>query len=160
NPFLPIVNDWVTIDAVAAGNPRALEAAFRGLGAQHVAVSGRVVSARLPISALPLLESLANLRCAQPAYSATSAGSVISQGDRAMRADVARAALGLTGAGVTVGVLSDSFNCRGGAAADVATGDLSPVTVLQDEPGCGSGTEEGRAMLQIVHDVAPGAGLS
>ena len=160
NRFLPVANDLVTIDAVAAGDPRSLEADFRGLGAQHVKVSGRIVSARLPISAISMLESLANLRFAQPAYSATHAGSVTSQGDRAMRADVARAALGVTGAGVTVGVLSDSFNCRGGAAADVATGDLSPVTVLQDEPGCGSGTDEGRAMLQIVHDVAPGAGLS
>jgi hypothetical protein len=161
NRFLPVANDWVTIDAVAAGDPRALEADFRGLGAQHnIAVSGRVVSARLPISAISLLESLASLRFAKPAYSATNAGSVTSQGDRAMRADVARAALASPVAGVTVGVLSDSFNCRGGAAADVATGDLSPVTVLQDEPGCRSGTDEGRAMLQIVHDVAPGANLS
>src|SRR5207245_10856117 len=77
-----------------------------------------------------------------------------------MRADIARATVGVTGAGVTVGVLSDSFNCRGGAATDVATGDLSPVTVLLEEPGCSSGTDEGRAMLQIVHDVAPGAGLA
>jgi hypothetical protein len=160
NHFLPMGSDWVVIDAVAAGDPRALEADFRGLGAQHVGVSGRIVSARLPISVIPLLESLSNLRFAQPAYSATSVGLVTSQGDRAMHADVARATLGLSGAGVTVGVLSDSFNCRGGAATDVATGDLSPVTVFQDEPGCSSGTDEGRAMLQIVHDVAPGASLS
>src|SRR5207249_4167979 len=99
-------------------------------------------------------------RFAQPAYSATNAGRVTSQGDRAMRADIARATVGVTGAGVTVGVLSDSFNCRGGAATDVATGDLSPVTVLLEEPGCGSGTDEGRAMLQIVHDVAPSADLA
>ncbi len=31
------------------------------------------------------------------------------------------------------------------------------MTVLQEESGCASGTDEGRAMMQIVHDVAPGA---
>ena len=160
DPFLPAAHDWVTIDAVAAGDPGALAADLKGLGAQHVAVSGRIVSARLPIRTIPVLDILPTLRFAQPAYSATNAGLVTSQGDRAMRADMARATLGVTGAGVTVGVLSDSFNCRGGAVADVTTGDLSPVTVLQEEPGCGSGTDEGRAMLQIVHDVAPGADLA
>jgi hypothetical protein len=77
-----------------------------------------------------------------------------------MRADVARATFGVDGTGVTVGVLSDSFNCLGGAAADVASDDLSPVTVLQELPNCGTGTDEGRAMLQLVHDVAPGASLT
>src|SRR5215470_7594186 len=160
DPFLPASGDWVTIDAVAAGDPGSLAADLTGLGAQHVAVAGRVVSAHLPIRVIPQLETLATLRFAQPAYSATNAGRVTSQGDHAMRADTARATFGVTGAGVMVGVLSDSFNCRGGAATDVANGDLSPVTVLQEEPGCGSGTDEGRAMLQIVHDVAPGAGLA
>src|SRR5438093_7686972 len=160
DPFHPAADDWVTIDAVAAGDPGALAADLTGLGAQHVAVAGRIVSARLPIPAIPLLDTLASLRFAQPAYSATNGGLVTSQGDRAMRADIARATFGVTGAGVRVGVLSDSFNCRGGAATDVTNGDLSPVTVLLEEPGCSSGTDEGRAMLQIVHDVAPGAGLS
>src|SRR5690349_21064338 len=72
--------------------------------------------------------------------------------------------LGVTGAGVTVGVLSDSFDYLGGAAADEASGALPPasqVTVLKDlpNPNNPAGTDEGRAMMQIVHDVAPGASL-
>ena len=104
DPFLPAADDWVTIDAVAAGDPGALAADLTGLGAQHVAVAGRIVSARLPIPTIPLLDTLASLRFAQPAYSATNVGLVTSQGDRAMRADIARATFGVTGAGVRVGV--------------------------------------------------------
>ena len=91
-----------------------------------------------------------------------SAGAVTSQGDAAMRADVARATFGVDGTGVTVGVISDSFNCLGGAEADVASGDLPPgVVVLAESPDCSVswGSDEGRAMMQIVHDVAPGATL-
>ena len=66
----------------------------------------------------------------------------------------------LNGTGITVGVLSDSFNCLGGASTDMTTGDLSPVTVIQENTICSNGTDEGRAMLQIVHDVAPGANLA
>src|SRR5262245_17006779 len=160
DPFIPAAGDWVVVDAVATGDPRALAADLGGLGARNVAVAGRIVSALLPIRAVSVLDTLVTLRFAQPAYSATHAGLVTSQGDRAMRADVARATFGVTGVGVKAGVMSDSFNCGCGAAADVASGDLSPVTVSQDEPGCASGTDEGRAMLQIVHDVAPGASLA
>jgi len=106
------------------------------------------------------MAALVNLQFARPAYATTNVGRVTSQGDQAMRADVARARFVVDGTGVTVGVLSDSFNCLGGAAADVASGDLSPVTVIQEDPGCSSGTDEGRAMLQLVHDVAPGARLA
>ncbi|WP_158442184.1 S8 family serine peptidase, partial [Planktothrix agardhii] len=89
----------------------------------------------------------------------TNVGSVTSQGDQAQRSDIARTTYGVNGAGITVGVLSDSYNNLGGAASDVATGDLpSGVIVLQDLPSGGS--DEGRAMLQIVHDVAPGAKLA
>src|SRR5262249_48166273 len=81
-----------------------------------------------------------------------------------MRADVARSSFNVDGTGVKVGVLSDSFNCTnspaGGAPTDVASGDLSTVTVVQEISSCTGATDEGRAMLQIVHDVAPGASLA
>lgn len=93
-------------------------------------------------------------------------GSVNSQGDTTHRAALARTTFNTTGAGIKIGVLSDTFNALGGANNDVLTGNLpgpgnpngntTPVTVLQDLP---TGTDEGRAMLQIVHDIAPGAQL-
>jgi hypothetical protein len=62
---------------------------------------------------------------------------------------------------VTVGVLSDSYNCEGGAASDIASDDLpAGVVVLREIADCSEGTDEGRAMMQIVHDVAPGAALA
>ena len=86
----------------------------------------------------------------------TSVGLVTSQGDSVLEADRARAQSGVTGAGVTVGVLSDSYNKLGTAGTDIANNDLpaAGVTVVQDST---SGSDEGRAMLQIIHDVAPGA---
>lgn len=97
---------------------------------------------------------------------APPAGPVNAQGDRTHRADEVRARYGAAGQGIRIGVLSDSYNALGAAAADVATGELpgpgnplgntTPVGVLLDYPG---GSDEGRAMLQIVHDLAPKAQL-
>ena len=159
DPLVRVVEDRVVVDAVASGDVNVLKSDLVALGMQQAVAFGRVVSGQLPISAIPAAAGLASLRFAQSATAMTHVGLATSQGDQAMRADLARATFGITGSGVTVGVLSDSFNCKGGAAVDVATNDLSPVTVLQEDPGCSSGTDEGRAMLQIVHDVAPGAGL-
>ena len=61
----------------------------------------------------------------------------------------------ITGTGVTIGVLSDSFNNLGGASTDEADGNLpATVNVIQDLPS--GGTDEGRAMLQLAHHTAPG----
>jgi subtilase family protein len=155
-----VAGDRVVVDATADGNARALEAALVGLGMQNSAVFGRVVSGELPIAAIPALASVKELRFARPSYARRRAGSVTSQGDHAMNADGARASYGVTGAGVQVGVLSDSFNCLGGAGAGVTSGDLSTVTILQEVADCAEGADEGRALLEVVHDVAPGASLS
>jgi hypothetical protein len=159
NPPLRVGEGRVVVDAVASGDVRALQADLEALGLQGAVAVGRLVSGHLPIAAIADVAALASLQFARPAYAATRVGLVTSQADQTMRADVARATFGVDGTGVAVGVLSDSFDCLGGAAADVASGDLSPVAVLQELPGCGGGTDEGRAMLQLVHDVAPGAVL-
>src|SRR5262249_50141426 len=77
---------------------------------------------------------------------------------------------GFKGDGITVGVLSDSFNTAlenvqsppaTTAADDVASGDLPVVNVLEDFDNNGfGGTDEGRAMCQIVYDLAPHCNLA
>ena len=90
-------------------------------------------------------------------------GRVTTQADYALEAARTRATRlkNLDGAGVRVGVLSDSFNSLKGAANDVASGDLpaAGVQVLSDL-GDGEGTDEGRAMCQLIYDLAPGAPLA
>ncbi|HYB40426.1 MAG TPA: S8 family serine peptidase [Candidatus Methylomirabilis sp.] len=156
-----LVDDRVVVDAIADGDDgTALEAELAALGMKNRSVFGRVVSGELPISSIPSLAGVKSLRFARPSYALRRTGSVTSQGDHAIGADAARANFGVSGAGVQVGALSDSFNCLGGAAADIASGDLSPVTVIQEIGDCNGATDEGRAILQIVHDVAPGSSLS
>ena len=91
-----------------------------------------------------------------------------------------REAFGTRGAGETIGVLSDSYNVattiEGSetaipthAAEDIqsdnltgvennCSGQQAPVDVLEDGPA--GSHDEGRAMLQIVHDIAPHANLA
>ncbi len=147
------------------------------------------------VAALPRVEGVeADLApivstAATPATSSSACegGSVISEGVNQLHVGEARSDYSVNGAGVTVGILSDSFDTAtkaadGGAAIathaaeDVASGDLpgpaspcptekTPVDDLHDyAPASASGeepqaTDEGRAMAQIVHDVAPGAAL-
>jgi subtilisin family serine protease len=101
-------------------------------------------------------------------------GDVTSEGDDQLNAPDVRGSYGITGKGVEVGILSDSFDRAPGsnAAADVESGDLpgpgnpcgrtAPVRVLEDLPPQSNvdPTDEGRAMAQLVHDLAPAARLS
>ena len=90
----------------------------------------------------------------------TNVGSVTSQGVISHAANKAMAA-GFRGQGVNIGVLSDSASATR-VAALIASGDLpADVTVLpgQDEPTSGPGSDEGTAMMEIVHDLAPDAKL-
>jgi hypothetical protein len=105
-------------------------------------------------------------------------GAVTSQGAVVHKTDLVNNN-GYLGAGVTVGVLSDSFDDDHAderdpgwtnANDDIATGDLpgpgnpggytTPVDVIQDDNSPSTDTDEGRALLQIIHDVAPAANLA
>ena len=157
----PVQNEsemLVVIDAIADQDADVLRAALDLLGLQHGATFGHVVSGEIPILALPDLAALPSLRFARPAIAVTDAGAVMSQADVAIGTDHVRNVFGVDGTGTTVGVLSDSYNCLGGAASDVASGDLPPnVVLLAEEARCASGKDEGRALMQLVADIAPGA---
>jgi Subtilase family len=159
DPLVRVVNDRVVVDAIASVDVEALKSDLMFLGMDDAVAFGGIVSGHLPIWAIPAAAALASLQFAHPAVAIANVGLVTSQGDQAMRSDVARTKFGVNGSGVNVGVLSDSFNCLGGAATDVANNDLLPVTVIQEISDCSDGADEGRAMLQIVHDIAPGANL-
>jgi hypothetical protein len=165
--------------------------ALRSAGAEIVA-AGRgyqTVTAAVPTDALRGLGAISGVGSvtavrAPIVFDECEGGSVISEGVAQLNAKAARERFGLDGEGVTVGVLSDSYNkatesVQGGPVAtkapqDVSTADLPgatnpclgqtlPVDVRQDfvpsEPG-EEAFDEGRAMLQIVHDMAPAAKLA
>jgi Subtilase family len=83
---------------------------------------------------------------------AVDAGPIVSEGVRLHSADTAQS-LGFTGAGQRVGVISDGVTSL---AESVARGEL-PGTVQVLDAGSG---DEGTAMLEIINDMAPGAGLA
>jgi hypothetical protein len=86
----------------------------------------------------------------------TDAGSVDSQGVPLHRADRAQTA-GIDGTGVHVGVVSDTVTHLADA---VASGDLPAGVNVLATGVCGTPPcDEGTAMLEIIHDMAPGADL-
>ena len=135
------------------------------------AVGGRVASAfpafdavraRVPIRRVEALAALPEVRQISPQEQyLLNTGSQTSQGDAAHAAATARSTYSITGAGVKVGVLSDGVDSL---AARQATGDL-PLTCpqsgacVQVVPAQAGSGDEGTAMLEIVHDLAPGAQL-
>ena len=159
----------VLVNAIAEDDTTALKADLVQAGAEIVGSYGRIVTCWVPVAALPSLEKLTTARIIQPAYRPRRRiGPVNSQGDAAQRSDIARTQFGVNGQGVKVGVLSDSYNAKAGAPAGVTAGELpgvgnpngftTAVTNILDYTATGA-SDEGRAMLEIVHDVAPGAQL-
>ncbi|MBD2859084.1 thrombospondin type 3 repeat-containing protein [Spongiibacter sp. KMU-158] len=130
------------------------------LGSQHI------------IDKLSELDFVTQLNYAPPPI--FRAGSVTSRAARALRANPIINSQTLDGTGLKIGVISDSFaqttsvrdsnttpakgsagNLSGSRPQD--SGDLpAVVTLLNDSV---SGTDEGAAMAELIHDIAPGAAI-
>lgn len=133
---------------------------FASQGFDKTLCAGKVCSGYATIDSLPTLAANEEVLFVKPVIRPTkNTGSVLSEGDLALKADIARHNFWVNGTGMTVGVLSDSFNCLGGYARDIVTGDLPGDVIILDEYSESGCTDEGRAMLQIIHDVAPAAKL-
>ncbi|MEW4453881.1 S8 family serine peptidase [Bremerella sp. JC817] len=155
----------ILIRAIAATTADAVIADLNELGATDTQSFGRIVSARITLDKIESLESVDSILSVAAVTTPTAnAGLTTSQGDAVMQSDEVRASLGFDGTGISVGILSNSFDALGGMAGDIANDDLpANVTILKDvtDPAdlVGSLPDEGRAMAQIVHDVAPGADI-
>ena len=113
------------------------------------------------IAALPFVRQIK-----PPNYGMPRSGSVNTEGDSILKADLVRL-FGIDGSGVKVGVISDGANNWTTASS---MGDL-PVSITvygtcTPRPFNGSVCDpgitcnEGTAMLEIIHDIAPGAQLA
>jgi Subtilase family len=195
----PMTTPQVLIDAISTGDAKALKTSLQSLGLQDAAVFSNDVGGWLPVDQLANANALAGLHFARAAMPRTRSSAVATQGDFVQESSVVRTNYpGLTGSGVMVGVLSDSFNCfatyatssvpasgNNGYAPDGFTAtyadDQEPSTgqaastaalpagvdVLEEASCLDYGapqqlpfTDEGRAILQIVHAVAPAASLA
>ena len=137
---------------------------------EAVAVNGDVKSIRpAPRAQLSGATSLRRVRRARATPSSVLShsgvdliGALTSQGYITQSANLVVVNQGISGVGITVGVMSDSASASR-IAALIATGDLPPGTASlpgQDGPTAAQGgTDEGAAMMEIVHDMAPGASL-
>ena len=137
--------------------------------ARIVELGGRVVSsssrfgsihAFLPLAALEILGKDEAVKRIREAHKPMLNKVNTSEGDISHRAASARSMYGVSGTGIKIGVISDSVRYLDQIQS---SGDLpSNVTVLpglsgilDDEWDSGEGT----AMLEIVHDLCPGAAL-
>ena len=147
------------LSAIAGVEVRASNASYRA----------GVIEAHVPAASLAAIAKSRGIRAVVPSSPMyTDAGAAQTAGRFLHR--INKLPAGINGRGITIGAMSDSYDMEGSittAADDIASGDLpgpgnpggnaTPVTVLQEgDPG---DTDEGRAILQILHDVAPKARL-
>ncbi len=155
---------------ITAENVAALRPLLEARGFQTVSAKGGLhfIEGELPVSQLAPGKDGITALAARGLLGVTAVwqpithiGRVQNQADYLLESYRVRGTTGgFNGQGQRIGVMSDSYNSLGGAAAGVASGDLpANVQVLQDLPA-GRGSDEGRAMIELIRDIAPGAGIA
>ena len=139
---------------VTDSSPAALTLLEReGLAVQRFDAAAGIVQGWISTVALDSVAALDFVRSIEPPdYAKTRVGAVTTAGDQILRADELRA-LGADGAGVRVGVISDGVDS---IASSRASGDVPNSVSIVTFRGSG---DEGTAMLEIIHDLAPAAEL-
>ena len=166
---------YIRVEDASQENVEALER--NGASVTHVSDRYNTITAYVSLTDLESLAALEFVKHISEVVSpmrnqASCATAVTSEGDSQLKADQARTQYQVDGSDVTVGVLSDSYagvTSPTSAADDILSGDLpgannpcgqtTPVIVVEDYTGS-SPSDEGRAMMQIVHDLAPGSTLA
>jgi hypothetical protein len=122
----------------------------------------------IAVDQLMALAAVSNVELiSAPRYANLRAGSVMTQGDAIIKANQLRS-MGFTGKGVRVGIISDGANnwtqsrARGDLpASDIATyGRCTPNSANPAACLYARSCNEGTAMAEIIHDIAPDATLA
>ncbi|MCG3196000.1 MAG: hypothetical protein GHCLOJNM_00471 [bacterium] len=163
HPKVATVRDdgTIQIDVRVANFTPSVRSELEGSGfiVELGAPSIRTYQGWIPFDRLEALAALPSVVKAElPDYAFSRTGSVNSQGDAIHNADDVRALASpgpYNGSGIKVGVISDGVNNR---ASAIASGDLPPggITLV---PGFTGNGDEGTAMCEIIHDLAPGVSL-
>ena len=183
-PDTTATDEMAMVDIQTDVTPEVL-ARIRALGGTIINSVGRyrAIRANLPTAAVEQLAALEAVQSIRPADVAVTPGRAqglrsnirsdvaatravdTSEGDVAHQANVARQTYSVDGTGIGIGVISDGVDTLAGQQE---TGDVpARVTVLPGQAGgsisyaCGGSSKgtEGTAMLEIVHDLAPGGEL-
>ena len=148
-------NERVMVDIRTDVTPTVLKR-IRDLGGTVISSVPKyqAIRAQLPLRAVERLAALDAIRTIRPADEAVTRKDNTSEGVVAHRANSARTTHRVDGTGIGIGVLSNGVRSL---ADRQASGDLpARVTVLPGQAGRG---DEGTALLEIIHDLAPGAEL-
>jgi subtilisin-like proprotein convertase family protein len=121
---------------------------------EHPAAPGKAAPAETKQQKGARIEGELKKALAAKGQRSAAAATITSAGDRAHNADLARQQFGVTGTGVKACALSDGVDSL---AVSQAKGEL-PANVDVPAGQAGSG-DEGTAMLEILHDLAPNAAL-
>ncbi len=152
------VRAWVGLDRLedlaGMGSVRSIRPAFQATTdrADEPGTHRRAVTRNERVAAVQRAQEA----WSAPVASAAATGSQVSQGVRAHGVERAQKYYNAYGNGVTVGVLSDSDDFK---EQSIASGDLPAGTITVPGQDGRPGGGEGTAMMEIVHDMAPGANL-
>jgi hypothetical protein len=141
------------------GSVTDLAADLKSLGSTIVtkSKSSRIIEAFVPLNQIENLAARKEIMHARPQLRpiVDSQGAVGNDAERSQKTEFVLPAFGVDGSGQTVGVISDSF---GSQTQSIFTGDLpaNGANVIQDD----FGTDEGRAMAELIYDLAPGVDLA
>lgn len=149
--------------AFAAATTRADAPYSSGKSAPHLSYEQRVANVQAALKEMAEARAAGKSTALTPKLAADTDGTVVtnvgaanSAGGQAHGVDAARKFYGADGTGVNVGVLSDSDDFK---EASIQTGDLPADTFTIPGQSGRPGSGEGTAMMEIVHDLAPGAKL-
>ena len=166
---IAFLNTSIGLDVRGTGDFTSFEHAMQSLGMNVTAanVNDDMVEGWVPLSSLPSIAQQAQTIGGNPVFRAVTKFAGVANNEAAAVLTAPAATTGFTGAGSKIGVISDSVNqSPPGLAGSVATGDLpANVQIIQDADPVSlnpnsSNTDEGRAMLENIHDIAPGASLA